>query len=289
MAIRACDNPRITSSVLSREINKLVIVHAEAEVRRLLHKRKADAARGLISFARGDGRTWEAREGEVSKRKRCHGGAANEVSPISEAEETHAASTPTRPRAQLTASYLRGGPTEFERKVTAKIKVLMASGMPSPPIPMTAVLEEVVSESLVTTKAAHVATATAAPTMPQPTAGSLCQRTALIKEKIKPVCIYEGCTNLAQRRGLCGKHARKTKQQICQVRDCTSKVVNMGVCSRHGARRPICSRDGCAKYAVKGGVCVMHGATPIRKRCTQEGCNNYSIRRGLCASHGANR
>jgi hypothetical protein len=31
---------------------------------------------------------------------------------------------------------LRGGPTQFERKVMAKVKVLMANGTPSPPTPM---------------------------------------------------------------------------------------------------------------------------------------------------------
>ena len=60
MALRACNNPTITKSALSREITKLVIVHAEAEVGRLLQARKADAtdaAGGLVSFARGNGGT----------------------------------------------------------------------------------------------------------------------------------------------------------------------------------------------------------------------------------------
>ena len=53
MALRACNYPQITGPVLSRE-------HAEAEVGRLLQKRKADVAWGLVSFARGDGGTGEA-------------------------------------------------------------------------------------------------------------------------------------------------------------------------------------------------------------------------------------
>ena len=60
MALRACNNLTITKSALSREITKLVIVHAEAEVGRLLQARKADAtdaAGGLVSFARGNGGT----------------------------------------------------------------------------------------------------------------------------------------------------------------------------------------------------------------------------------------
>jgi len=88
MALRACNNPQITGPVLSREITKLVISHAEAEVGRLLQKRKADAVGELISFARDDGGIGEAGGGGASKRQRCNGGTATEVSPISEAEET---------------------------------------------------------------------------------------------------------------------------------------------------------------------------------------------------------
>ena len=87
MALRACNNPQITGPVLSREITKLVISHAEAEVGRLLQKRKADAVGELISFARGDGGIGEAGGGGASKRQRCNGGTATEVSTIFKAEE----------------------------------------------------------------------------------------------------------------------------------------------------------------------------------------------------------
>ena len=123
MALRACNNPTITKSALSREITKLVIVHAEAEVGRLLQARKADAtdkAGGLVSFARGDGGMGETGRRESSKRQRCDGGTANEVSPISESEEeTHAAaSTPTRPRAKLSApSPARWRTSAYARRV----------------------------------------------------------------------------------------------------------------------------------------------------------------------------
>ena len=79
MALRACNNPQITGPVLSREITKLVISHAEAEVGRLLQKRKADAVGELISFARGDEGIGEAGGGGASKRQRCNGGTATEV------------------------------------------------------------------------------------------------------------------------------------------------------------------------------------------------------------------
>ena len=46
MALRACNNPKITSPMLSREITRLVNERAKDAVDRLLQKRKADAAGG---------------------------------------------------------------------------------------------------------------------------------------------------------------------------------------------------------------------------------------------------
>ena len=45
MALRACNNPKITSPILSRKIARLVNERAKDAVDRLLQKRKADAAR----------------------------------------------------------------------------------------------------------------------------------------------------------------------------------------------------------------------------------------------------
>ena len=55
MAIRACNNPRITSSILSREITKLVTERAKAVVADILQKRKADAAGSLVTLSTGEG------------------------------------------------------------------------------------------------------------------------------------------------------------------------------------------------------------------------------------------
>ena len=55
MAIRACNNPRITSSILSREITKLVAENAKAAVTNILQKRKADAAGSLVTLSMGEG------------------------------------------------------------------------------------------------------------------------------------------------------------------------------------------------------------------------------------------
>ena len=77
MALRACNNPQITGPVLSREITKLVISHAEAEVGRLLQKRKADAVGELISFARDDGGI-----GEVGGGGQASGSVATGAPPL---------------------------------------------------------------------------------------------------------------------------------------------------------------------------------------------------------------
>ena len=60
MAIRACNNPKITSPILSREITRLVNERAKDAVDRLLQKRKADAAGGIGTLGRGEGGAGEA-------------------------------------------------------------------------------------------------------------------------------------------------------------------------------------------------------------------------------------
>ena len=66
MALRVCNSPQITKSTLSHEITKLVIVHPDDKVSRILQTQKADAfdtAGGLVSFAKGNGGTGETGEG----------------------------------------------------------------------------------------------------------------------------------------------------------------------------------------------------------------------------------
>ena len=60
MALRACNNPKITSPILSREITRLVNERAKDAVDRLLQKRKADAAGGIGTLGRGEGGAGEA-------------------------------------------------------------------------------------------------------------------------------------------------------------------------------------------------------------------------------------
>ena len=60
MALRACNNPKITSPILSREITRLVNECAKDAVDRLLQKRKADAAGGIGTLGQSEGGAGEA-------------------------------------------------------------------------------------------------------------------------------------------------------------------------------------------------------------------------------------
>ena len=118
IAIRACNNPRITSSILSREIGKVVAERAEAEIARRRIKRKAEAASGLTSFARGGGATKDATGGEQQRPRRHSGGVARTVTPHpNEIHNAAASAGSILPPVRFTAPYLKGRPTHFERKL----------------------------------------------------------------------------------------------------------------------------------------------------------------------------
>eukprot|EP00984_Skeletonema_dohrnii_P005257 scaffold1837_cov120-Skeletonema_dohrnii-CCMP3373.AAC.10 len=69
------------------------------------------------------------------------------------------------------------------------------------------------------------------------------------------------------------KEKKKYRKPSCSHPSCPNRVMNRGVCARHGARVRICSIPECSKYAQKGGVCIRHGAKKEYKRCSVEGCN----------------
>ena len=77
-------------------------------------------------------------------------------------------------------------------------------------------------------------------------------------------------------------HGAKIK--LCRSEGCTNQAQKGGVCVRHGAKHKRCSIDGCTKYPQKGGVCIRHGV-----RCIIEGCTNGAVRGGVCIRHGAYR
>ena len=99
-------------------------------------------------------------------------------------------------------------------------------------------------------------------------------------------CSSDGCTNQAQKGGVCIRHGAKVKQ--CSSDGCTNQAQNGGLCIKHGAKwtKKRCSSDGCTNKAVKGGVCKRHGAKV--KRCSSDGCTNQAKRGGVCWRHGAN-
>ena len=134
IAIRACNNPRITSSILSREIGKVVAERAEAEIARRRIKRKAEAASGLTSFARGGGATKDATGGEQQRPRRHSEGVARTVTPHPNEMHNAAASAGSiLPPVRFTAPYLKGRPTHSEHKLeNYVVNALVASSIPSP-------------------------------------------------------------------------------------------------------------------------------------------------------------
>jgi hypothetical protein len=101
------------------------------------------------------------------------------------------------------------------------------------------------------------------------------------------ICSYDdGCTNLAQKGGVCikhGKHGAKKEYKPCSSEGCTNQVKRGGVCIRHGATRKKykCSSEGCTNQAQKGGLCKRHGATVNVKQCRSEGCTNQAKKGGV--------
>jgi hypothetical protein len=109
----------------------------------------------------------------------------------------------------------------------------------------------------------------------------------VIHGAMKTYCQNEGCTNKAVKGGVCITHGAKTKR--CRFEGCTNKAVKGGVCITHGAKvntKKRCNFEGCTNGAVKGGVCITHGAKT--KRCSFEGCTNKAVKGGVCVTHGAN-
>ena len=82
MAIRACNNPKITSPILSREVSKAVAEHGAREVER---RRRIQAAGALVSVSRGGGDTGEDGGGGRKRSRRYSEGAAPVVSPHQDA------------------------------------------------------------------------------------------------------------------------------------------------------------------------------------------------------------
>ena len=117
--------------------------------------------------------------------------------------------------------------------------------------------------------------------------GGVCFRHGAKRKKYRYECSADGCTSNAQKGGVCIRHGAKVKaKKKCSADGCTNVAQKGGVCRKHGAKRKRCSSAGCTNNAQKGGVCKRHGAKV--KLCSREGCKNYAQRGGVCIRHRAN-
>ena len=101
MALRACGNPAIKRGALDNAVALLAAERAATEIARRDERRKADAARFLVSFA----------------------GGAGEMTGVRGKNDSHAA--PALSAARFKAPYLKGGPTYFERKLMAQVSTMV--------------------------------------------------------------------------------------------------------------------------------------------------------------------
>lgn len=100
-------------------------------------------------------------------------------------------------------------------------------------------------------------------------------------KRVRKKCKVEGCTNRIVEGGVCIRHGAKRKK--CGYPGCNKHVKKAGMCSAHGPARKKCDFDGCTKVAVKGGRCLSHGAS--KKLCSVENCKKQAILSGMCKKH----
>eukprot|EP00984_Skeletonema_dohrnii_P007240 scaffold2618_cov69-Skeletonema_dohrnii-CCMP3373.AAC.1 len=124
-----------------------------------------------------------------------------------------------------------------------------------------------------------------APRKKQPRSGS--DEDGPPRKRIRTRCSHEGCTNRAEKGGVCCTHGAERPR--CSRENCTNYAQQGGVCRRHGAEAPKCSHENCTNQARKGGVCMSHGAVYVyvRPRCSHEGCTKQAQKGGVCCTHGA--
>lgn len=147
MAMLACNNLTITSSALSREIGKVVLRHAEAEVARRCRERTADVT-GCGAVDAGDGEgggggEQGGAEAEVVRKRKAEdvedlvASEADDDGEEGEGSQRRPRGVRPNPRTGADASvalakirypapYLKGGPTHFQRKVAAKVERIWA-------------------------------------------------------------------------------------------------------------------------------------------------------------------
>ena len=133
MAIRACNNDNITSSILSRKISEAVDECAKKEVAQQKEKNDDDKDCVVIDTKR-PART--STSSSSSKRRRISTDSAASTGTTSSVSSDGAAkkkgTSPSIGNVFLTAPYFKRAPTHFQRKVQAKVKKLINEISPSP-------------------------------------------------------------------------------------------------------------------------------------------------------------
>jgi len=91
--------------------------------------------------------------------------------------------------------------------------------------------------------------------------GGACKRHGAVVQ----LCSYDGCGNQVVNSGVCIRHgAASMERKTCKEEGCTNNARSgQEVCVRHGAKREenkLCSHEGCSNKVVNSGVCTRHGA-----------------------------
>ena len=140
MAIRACNNETITNSTLSREISKAVDERARKEVELIREKEKSSKTGSSSAVSSEESTPPGSESSSSSKRRRTSKETAVSGGTPSSASSATAARKQKQPKrispclggTPLTAPYLKGNPTHFQRKVKAKVDTLISEVSPSP-------------------------------------------------------------------------------------------------------------------------------------------------------------
>ena len=125
MAIRACNNPKITSSALSRVLSDLVLSTAKNEIERIRQQARAaeaaeqqEAVRSLLTLASNSPEGDDGNEGAAA---RTVSPALSSTSPSVNSPAKH---VQTFLDVRFHTPYLKGRATHFQRKVASKIEAL---------------------------------------------------------------------------------------------------------------------------------------------------------------------
>ena len=137
MAIRACNNPKITSCALSRVLSDLVLSTAKNEIERIRQQARAaeaaeqqEAVRSLLTLASNSP---EGDDGDEGAAARTVSPALSSTSPSVDSPAKH---VQTFLDLRFRTPYLKGRATHFQRKVASKIEALTRDQPPPQPQPV---------------------------------------------------------------------------------------------------------------------------------------------------------